>query len=185
MKYFCHKSAEVQSTTIGAETTIWQFVVVLKDAKIGANCSINSHVFIENEVQIGDNCTIKSGVQLWDGITLEDNVFIGPNVTFTNDLIPRSKQYPASFAKTIIKKGASIGANATIIVGNEIGICAMIGAGSVVTKNVGRNELWVGNPAKHIGFITNKGEVLDLELKSKKNKKKYYWNKGKLIRSND
>ena len=185
MKYFCHKSAEVQSTTIGAETTIWQFVVVLKGAVIGENCNINAHVFIENNVIIGNNVTIKSGVQLWDGITLEDNVFIGPNVTFTNDLIPRSKQYPASFAKTIIKKGASIGANATIIVGNEIGICAMIGAGSVVTKNVGRNELWVGNPAKHIGFITNKGEVLDLELKSKKNKKKYYWNKGKLIRSND
>ena len=185
MKYFCHKSAEVQSTTIGAETTIWQFVVVLKGAVIGENCNINAHVFIENNVIIGNNVTIKSGVQLWDGITLEDNVFIGPNVTFTNDLIPRSKQYPASFAKTIIKKGASIGANATIIAGNEIGICAMIGAGSVVTKNVGRNELWVGNPAKHIGFITNKGEVLDLELKSKKNKKKYYWNKGKLIRSND
>jgi len=180
-----HSLAEVQSKKIGINTSIWQFVVVLPNAAIGNNCNINSHVFIENEVQIGDNVTIKSGVQLWDGITIEDYVFIGPNVTFTNDLIPRSKQYPASFAKTIIKEGASIGANATIIAGNEIGSYAMVGAGAVVTKNVGSNELWVGNPAKQIGFVTNKGEVLDLELKSKKNKKKYCWNKGKITSSND
>ena len=180
-----HSLAEVQSKEIGINTSIWQFVVVLPNAEIGNNCNINSHVFIENEVQIGDNVTIKSGVQLWDGITIEDNVFIGPNVTFTNDLIPRSKQYPASFAKTIIKEGASIGANATIIAGNEIGSYAMVGAGAVVTKNVGSNELWVGNPAKQIGFVTNKGEVLDLELKSKKNKNTYCWNKGKLTSSND
>ena len=180
-----HSLAEVQSKEIGMNTSIWQFVVVLPNAAIGNNCNINSHVFIENEVQIGDNVTIKSGVQLWDGITIEDNVFIGPNVTFTNDLIPRSKQYPASFAKTKIKEGASIGANATIIAGNEIGPYAMVGAGAVVTKNVGSNELWVGNPAKQIGFVTNKGEVLDLELKSKKNKIKYCWNKGKLTSSND
>jgi UDP-2-acetamido-3-amino-2,3-dideoxy-glucuronate N-acetyltransferase len=180
-----HASADVQSKKIGINTSIWQFVIVLPNAAIGNNCNINSHVFIENEVQIGDNVTIKSGVQLWDGIIIEDNVFIGPNVTFTNDLIPRSKQYPASFAKTIIKEGASIGANATIIAGNEIGSYAMVGAGAVVTKNVGSNELWVGNPAKQIGFITNKGDVLDLELKSKKNNKKYCWNKGKLKSSND
>ena len=180
-----HSLAEVQSKEIGINTSIWQFVVVLPNATIGNNCNINSHVFIENEVQIGDNVTIKSGVQLWDGITIEDNVFIGPNVTFTNDLIPRSKQYPASFAKTIIKEGASIGANATIIAGNEIGSYAMVGAGAVVTKNVGSNELWVGNPAKQIGYVTNKGEVLDLELKSKKNKNTYCWNKGKLTSSND
>ena len=180
-----HSLAEVQSKKIGINTSIWQFVVVLPNAEIGNNCNINSHVFIENEVQIGDNVTIKSGVQLWDGITIEDNVFIGPNVTFTNDLIPRSKQYPASFAKTIIKEGASIGANSTIIAGNEIGSYAMVGAGAVVTKNIGSNELWVGNPAKQIGFVTNKGDVLDLELKSKKNKKKYYWNKGKLTSTND
>ena len=168
-----HSLAEVQSKEIGINTSIWQFVVVLPNAVIGNNCNINSHVFIENEVQIGDNVTIKSGVQLWDGITIEDNVVIGPNVTFTNDLIPRSKQYPASFVKTIIKEGASIGANATIIAGNEIGSYAMVGAGAVVTKNVGSNELWVGNPAKQIGFVTNKGEVLDLELKSKTSFFKY------------
>ena len=104
-----HPTSEVQTKNIGKKTSIWQFVVILKDAKIGAHCNINSHVFIENDVIIGDNVTIKSGVQIWDGITLEDNVFIGPNVTFTNDLVPRSKQYPASFAKTMIKKGIITG----------------------------------------------------------------------------
>ena len=157
----------------------------MKGATIGEECNINSHVFIENDDQIGDNVTINSGVQLWDGIIIEDNVFIGPNVTFTNDIVPRSKQYLSSFAKTIIKEGASIGANATIIAGNEIGSYAMVGAGAVVTKNVGSNEVWVGNPAKQIGYVTNKGEVLDLELKSKKNKNTYCWNKGKLKSSND
>lgn len=112
-------------------------------------------------------------------------MFVGPNVTFTNDLVPRSKQYPTGFAKTLIKKGASIGANATIIAGNEIGAFSMIGAGAVVTKNIGKNELWVGNPAKQIGFITQQGEILDLELKSKESNKKYFWNKGLLILSNE
>jgi len=180
-----HPTSEVQTKNIGKETSIWQFVVILKDAKIGTHCNINSHVFIENDVIIGDNVTIKSGVQLWDGITIKNNVFIGPNVTFTNDLIPRSKQYPASFSKTIINEGASIGANATIIAGNEIGYYAMVGAGAVVTKNIGNNELWVGNPAKQIGFVTNEGEILDLELKSKKMNNKYSWHKGELILSND
>jgi acetyltransferase-like isoleucine patch superfamily enzyme len=180
MSFFCHKSSEVQSKKIGDKTTIWQFVVILKDALIGSGCNINSHVFIENEVVIGNNVTIKSGVQIWDGITLEDNVFIGPNVTFTNDLMPRSKQYPESFKKTIIKKGASIGANATIIAGNEIGAYAMIGAGSVVTKSIGKNELWFGNPAKHSGFITNDGIILDLNLENKEKNQKYNWVKNEL-----
>lgn len=175
-----HPTSEVQTKNIGKKTSIWQFVVILKDAKIGAYCNINSHVFIENDVIIGDNVTIKSGVQIWDGITIEDNVFVGPNVTFTNDLVPRSKQYPVLFSKTILKKGASIGANATIISGNEIGTYAMIGSGSVVTKNVGKNELWVGNPAKQVGFITETGEILDLELKSKASGIEYCWIKGKL-----
>ena len=108
---------------------------------------------MENDVVIGNNVTVKCGVQLWDGVTVEDNVFIGPNVTFTNDLYPRSKQYPEKFYKTIIKKGASIGANATIICGHTIGENAMIGAGSVVTKDVPSGELWVGNPARFIRKI--------------------------------
>lgn len=145
-----HPLSDVQSKEIGEGTTVWQFCVILKGARIGNNCNINCHVFIENDVVIGDNVTIKPGVQLWDGITIEDNVFIGPNVTFTNDLKPRSKQYPQSFLKTIVKKGASIGANATILPGITIGENAMIGAGSVVLKNVPANTLWVGNPAKQI-----------------------------------
>jgi acetyltransferase-like isoleucine patch superfamily enzyme len=185
MKYFCHKQSDVQSEKIGEKTTIWQFVVVLPDAEIGENCNINSHVFIENDVIIGNNVTIKSGVQIWDGITIEDNVFIGPNVTFTNDIVPRSKQYPKSFAKTIIKKGASIGANATIIAGNVIDEFALIGAGSVVTKSVGKNELWVGNPAKRIGFVTKEGDILDLNLVHKKSNKKYKWNNKELEETND
>jgi acetyltransferase-like isoleucine patch superfamily enzyme len=127
--------------------------VVLDGAKIGSDCNINCHVFIENDVIVGDKVTIKSGVQLWDGITIEDNVFIGPNVTFTNDLKPRSKQYPDFFLRTIVKKGASIGANATILPGITIGENAMIGAGSVVLKDVPGNTVWVGNPARQVRNI--------------------------------
>ena len=140
--------ADVQSKNIGENTIIWQFCVILKDAQIGKNCNINCNVFIENEVFIGDNVTIKPGVQIWDGITFEDSVFIGPNVTFTNDLFPRSKNTEYDMKKTLVKKGASIGANATILGGVTIGENALVGAGSVVTKNIPANEIWVGNPAK-------------------------------------
>ena len=145
---FIHKLSDVQSSNIGTDTKIWQFVVVLSNAKIGSNCNICSHCLIENEVIIGYNVTIKSGVQIWDKITLEDNVFIGPNVTFTNDKNPRSKQFVSEYPKTVIKKGASIGANSTILPGITIGENSMIGAGSVVTKDVPANEIWVGNPAR-------------------------------------
>lgn len=185
MKYFSHQLSDVQSAKIGKGTTIWQFVVVLPDAEIGENCNINSHVFIENDVFIGDNVTVKSGVQIWDGLRIENNVFLGPNVTFTNDLVPRSKKYPRSFEKTHIKKGASIGANATIIAGKEIGEFALIGAGAVVTKQVGKNEIWAGNPAKIIGYITKDGEVLDLSLVHKKSKCQYKWKNNELVKTND
>ncbi|TKF99445.1 acyltransferase [Vibrio sp. F13] len=148
-----HKLADVQTDRIGSDTNIWQFCVVLPDAVIGSNCNICSHCLIENEVTIGNNVTIKSGVQIWDGILIEDNVFIGPNVTFCNDKAPRSKVYPESFLKTVIKANASIGANATILPGITIGEYAMIGAGSVVTKDVPNNTIVVGNPARVINFI--------------------------------
>ena len=148
-----HPLSDIQSSNIGEQTLVWQFCVILPGAFIGKNCNINCHVFIENDVIIGDNVTIKPGVQIWDGLRLEDNVFIGPNVTFTNDRYPRSKEYPTEFQQTIIKSGASIGANATILGGIIIGQNAMIGAGSVVTKNIPANELWVGNPAKKIRNI--------------------------------
>ncbi len=165
-----HPTSEVRTERIGEGTIIWQNCVILKGAKIGSNCNINFNVFIENDVIIGNNVTIKSGVQLWDGITIEDGVFIGPNATFTNDLIPRSKQYPESFAKTIIKKGASIGANATIIAGITIRRYAMIGAGSVVAKNVKPYTLWYGNPARQHGYITKNGVILDINLLDKEGK---------------
>jgi UDP-2-acetamido-3-amino-2,3-dideoxy-glucuronate N-acetyltransferase len=154
-----HPLSDVQSDNIGKNTMIWQYCVVLKNAVIGDYCNINCQVFIENDVKIGDYVTVKPGVQIWDGVTLEDNVFVGPNVTFTNDLIPRSKQYPEAFAKTIVKKGASIGANATIIAGNTIGEYALIGAGSVITKNVPDYTVWFGNPAKQKGTIDENGTI--------------------------
>jgi acetyltransferase-like isoleucine patch superfamily enzyme len=162
-----HPTADVQTRHIGEGTRIWQFCVVLEKARIGRNCNVNCHVFIENDVIIGDNVTIKPGVQIWDGIRLADNVFVGPNATFTNDLAPRSKQYPKSFAKTVVGEGASIGANATILAGVTIGAHAMIGAGSVVTKDVPPYALWHGNPAKPHGFVTTDGIPLDQGLKDK------------------
>jgi len=148
-----HTTADIQSENIGKETTIWQFVIILPNAEIGSNTNICSHCLIENDVFIGSNVTIKSGVQVWDGITIEDNVFIGPNVTFTNDKQPRSKQYPETFLKTVIKKGASIGANATILPGITIHENAMIAAGAVVTKNVPENAIVMGNPAKITAYV--------------------------------
>ncbi len=143
-----HPLSDVQSTLIGQGTTVWQFCVILPQARIGSNCNINCQVFIENDVIIGNNVTIKPGVQIWDGITIEDNVFIGPNVTFTNDKRPVSKVYPEEFLRTVVEKGASIGANATILPGLRIGAHAMIGAGSVVTKDIPENAVAYGNPAK-------------------------------------
>ncbi|MCQ2336026.1 MAG: N-acetyltransferase [Paludibacteraceae bacterium] len=135
---------------IPSTTNVWQYCVILPNATIGENCNICSHCLIENEAKIGNNCTIKCGVQLWDGITLEDNVFVGANVTFTNDRYPKSKNSNWQLEKTLVKNGASIGAGSTILCGVTIGENAMIGAGSVVTKNIPANELWVGNPAKFL-----------------------------------
>lgn len=146
-----HPLSDVQSN-IPESTRVWQFVVILKNAVIGKNCNICSHCFIENDVKIGDNVTLKSGVSLWDGITIEDNVQIGPGVTFTNDKYPRAKK-KFILQRTTIKKGASIGAASVVIGGVTIGDNSMIGAGSLVTKDVPSNELWFGNPAKFIRKI--------------------------------
>ena len=139
-----HPLADVQSKNIGKDTNIWQFCVILSNAKIGVNCNICSHCFIENDVKIGNNVTIKNGVQLWDGITVEDNVFIGPNATFCNDKYPKSKNKDFKLEKTLIQKGASIGANATILAGITIGENATIGAGATVTKDVPANSIIKG-----------------------------------------
>jgi len=150
--YFIHDHAICESDDIGANTRVWAFSHILPNASIGRECNICDHVFIENDVVVGDRVTIKSGVQLWDGIHVEDDVFIGPNATFANDLFPRSKQYPNKFLKTVIQKGASIGANATILPGVTLGQNAMIGAGAVVTKNVPPHAVVVGNPAYIINY---------------------------------
>ncbi|MEG2359578.1 WxcM-like domain-containing protein [Acinetobacter sp.] len=152
-KPFLHPLSDVMSSNIGQKTKVWQFSVVLPKAVIGENCNICAHTMIENDVIIGNNVTIKSGVYVWDGITLEDNVFIGPCVAFTNDKAPRSKQYPNVFPKTIVEKGASIGANATILPGIRIGQNALIGAGAVITKDVPANAIVVGNPGIIKGYI--------------------------------
>ena len=147
-----HRLADCQAK-VPESTNIWQFCVVLQGAKIGENCNICSHCFIENEVVIGNNVTIKCGVQVWDGVTVEDSVFIGANVTFTNDRYPQSRNTEWKLEKTLVKKGASIGAGSTILCGVTIGENAMIGIGSVVTKDVPAGEVWVGNPAHFLKKI--------------------------------
>ena len=148
-----HKLADVAAQNIGSGTRVWQYVVILSEARIGTDCNICSHVLIENDVIIGDRVTVKSGVQLWDGLRVGNDVFIGPNVTFTNDKFPRSKQYPDKFVETTIENGASIGAGAVILPGIVIGQGAMVGAGAVVTRNVASKSLVQGNPARHIRFL--------------------------------
>ena len=148
-----HPLSDVQCKNIPKSTRIWQYCVVMPNAKIGENCNICSHCFIENDVHVGNNVTIKCGVQVWDGVTIEDNVQIGANVTFTNDKYPRAKNPNWDLVPTLIKRGASIGAGSVVLCGIEIGEKAMIGAGSVVTKNVPAGELWVGNPARFVKRI--------------------------------
>lgn len=161
MTAMIHPDARVASGRIGAGTQIWQFVVVLAGARIGCDCNLNAHVFVENDVVLGDRVTVKSGVQLWDGVRVEDDVFIGPNATFTNDFLPRSRRPPESFLPTVLAKGCSIGANATIVAGVTIGAHAMIGAGSVVTRDVAPYELWYGNPARRRGRVDAEGNILE------------------------
>lgn len=165
--FFAHPNALVESQNIGRNTRVWAFAHVLPGAVLGEDCNVCDQVFIENDVIVGDRVTIKCGVQLWDGITLEDDVFVGPNATFTNDPFPRSKQYPESFTRTVIRKGASIGANATILPGLTIGQYSMVGAGTVVTKDVPPFAIVAGNPARIIGYVqANKKNTVEGPLVS-------------------
>lgn len=148
-----HPSADVQSEAIGEGTRIWQFVVVLPGAQIGRDCNICAHCFLENDVRLGDRVTVKNGVQLWDGTTLADDVFIGPNVTFSNDRYPRSKVYPEAFERIEIGRGASIGAGAVLLPGVTVGAGALVGAGAVVTEPVPERAVVAGNPARLLRYI--------------------------------
>lgn len=160
-----HPTADVQTDRIGAGTVVWQNTVILQGAVIGDHCNVNCNVFIEGRVTIGDRVTIKAGVQIWDGISLEDDVFVGPNATFTNDPFPRSKQYPVELPSTRIKKGASIGGNATLLPGISVGEYALVGAGSVVTRDVPPFTVWYGNPARMHGYVTREGVAVGPDMK--------------------
>lgn len=148
-----HPLSDCQNTHVPESTNIWQYCVVLPGARIGENCNICSHCFIENSVVIGNCVTVKCGVCIWDGVTLEDHVFVGANVSFTNDRYPHAKNADWKLEPTIVKRGASIGAGSTILCGVTIGEGAMIGIGSVVTKDVPAGEVWVGNPARFLKRI--------------------------------
>jgi UDP-2-acetamido-3-amino-2,3-dideoxy-glucuronate N-acetyltransferase len=153
--FFRHDAAIIETDRIGAGTRIWAFVHILPGAVIGSDCNICDHTFIENDVVIGNNVTVKCGVQLWDGVRLEDDVFVGPNAAFTNDPFPRSGQQLERYPNTVVRRGASIGANATILPGLTIGQNVMVGAGAVVTKDVPPNAVVQGNPAQLVGYSTS------------------------------
>ncbi len=174
-----HPLSDVQSTTIGEHTSVWQFCVILPGARIGKNCNINAHCFIENDVTIGDNVTIKCGVSVWDGLVIENNVLIGPNVSFTNNPYPRSKRYLKSPEKIYINRGASIGAQSVVCSGITIGSYALIGAGSVVTKNVPDFNLWYGNPAILHGHVCVCGRRIEIsDHKCKFCNASFVWKEG-------
>jgi UDP-2-acetamido-3-amino-2,3-dideoxy-glucuronate N-acetyltransferase len=154
-----HPQALCESRKVGARTRIWAFAHILPEARIGADCNICDHTFIENDVVVGDRVTVKCGVQLWDGVRIEDDVFIGPNVTFSNDHFPRSRKKPKTFLTTVVKQGASIGANATILPGVTIGRGAMVGAGAVIVESVPPYAVVAGNPARIVSYCDAGGEV--------------------------
>ena len=156
---YIHPQALVETDQIGHDTRIWAFVHILPEVSIGNNCNICDHCFIESDVKIGNNVTVKSGIYLWSGVTLEDDVFLGPNVVFTNDLRPRSKQYIPPM-RTLVQKGASIGANSTVLAGVTIGQYAMTGIGSVITRDIPAHALFYGNPARQHGWVDEQGEKL-------------------------
>jgi acetyltransferase-like isoleucine patch superfamily enzyme len=166
MNYFAHEKAIVESKKIGHGTRIWAFAHILPGARIGRECNICDHTFIENDVVIGNRVTVKCGVQLWDRVRLEDDVFIGPNVSFTNDSFPRSKKKPERFEKTVVCRGASIGANATILSNITVGRNAMVGAGSVVTRDVPPNAIVQGNPARIEGYVSAAAAAKEIKIPS-------------------
>jgi len=174
MNVFIHNTADVsKEAIIGENTKIWNLAQVREKAEIGKNCIISKNVYIDAEVKIGDNVKIQNNVNVYHGVTIEDDVFCGPSMTFTNDMFPRAFNQEWGITNTLIKKGASIGANATIVCGITIGEYAMIGAGSVVTKNVEPYALVYGNPAKKAGYVCSCGHRLSNENICEKCNRKY------------
>jgi acetyltransferase-like isoleucine patch superfamily enzyme len=158
--FYKHPHSIVETDQVGSGTTIWAFVHVLPDVVIGENCNICDHCFIEGGVSIGNNVTLKCGIYLWKGVTLHDNVFLGPNVVFTNDLRPRSRQHDYTLTETQVHFGASLGANSTVLAGVRIGRFAMSGVGSVITRDVKDHALVYGNPARQHGWVDERGDKL-------------------------
>lgn len=161
MTAYIHPQALCESSNIGTGTRIWAFAHVLPGARVGDDCNICDGVFIENDVIVGDRVTVKCGVQLWDGVRLQDDVFVGPNATFSNDRFPRSRLRPQAFLQTVVQRGASIGANATLLPGITIGVGAMIGAGAVVLRSVPAHAIVVGNPARIVGYTETAAVVIN------------------------
>lgn len=158
--YFVHPNALVETEFIGAKTRIWAFAHILKEVEIGEDCNLCDFVFVESGVRIGNRVTIKNGISIWEGIDIEDDVFLGPNAVFTNDMFPRSKRHNGNLLKTSLRKGCSVGANATILCGITLGKYCMIGAGAVVTKSVPDFALVAGNPARLMYWISKAGDKL-------------------------
>lgn len=163
---FVHERALCETDDIGPRTRLWAFSHVMKGAVLGADCNVGDHAFIESGARLGNRVTVKNCVLVWDKVTIEDDVFLGPNMVFTNDMNPRAafKKSPDRFLPTVVKRGASIGANATIVCGVTLGEECFVGAGSVVIRDVPDHALVVGNPARRIGWACTCGERLAADL---------------------
>jgi UDP-2-acetamido-3-amino-2,3-dideoxy-glucuronate N-acetyltransferase len=161
-----HTLALCESDEVGPRTRVWAFAHVLEGARIGADCKVGGHAFVEGGVVVGNAVTIKNGVQLFSGVTVEDEVFLGPGAVFTNDVSPRAPfpKGPAGWRPTLVRRGATVGANATVLSGLTIGCWAMVGAGSVVTGDVGGHAIVVGNPARQAGWACRCGRALPDDL---------------------
>ena len=162
MSVFIHDTAEVSpKATIGDGTKVWNLAQIRENAVLGENCIVSKNVYIDADVKIGNRVKIQNNVNVYDGVEVEDDVFLGPSMTFTNDMFPRSFNADWKITRTLVKKGASIGAGAVIVCGTTIGEYALIGSGSVVTKDVPAHALMVGNPAHQIGWVCECGFRLD------------------------
>ena len=189
-KYFAHETAVIdEGCEIGAGTKIWHFSHIMPDCKIGENCNIGQNVVVSPQVVLGNNVKVQNNVSIYTGVICEDDVFLGPSAVFTNVTNPRSAiNRKSEYAKTIVKKGATIGANATIVCGHNIGKYAFIGAGAVVTKNVPDYALVVGNPARQTGWMSEFGHKLnfnnDGDAICKESGKKYLLKEGRVLKTN-